>query len=341
MAAFESKEKSPVKIAYSWEKISTNVSLVTGRSKHTAVAYKDNVFIFGGRTASVVLNDFLKFDVSQESWQTIIGIGQPPDPRCQHTAVVHENSMFVFGGFTDNLSNGYKNDLIEFNFLTGEWINWTTEGDVPESRSAHGAVVYDGKMWVFGGFNGFSRLNDMWTIKLSGDTKGWTKVFQNGDIPPICSDFPLSVAQSKMYFFSGYYKTMGKKTLYQFCFEKCNWIKIIDNAPLESSLSPPSCFGHTMVVANQCLYFFGGAYSGGILEEHTRCFDLNSQVWSIITPSGEIPRGRAFHAAVSVSNAMYIFGGTDDDNVRSGEMYRLNFFPTKFGKLTAELTEPG
>lgn len=29
-------------------------------------------------------------------------------------------------------------------------------------RAAHGAVVYDHKLWIFAGYDGNFRLNDMW-----------------------------------------------------------------------------------------------------------------------------------------------------------------------------------
>lgn len=36
----------------------------------------------------------------------------------------------------------------------------------PVPRSAHGAAVYDGKLWIFAGYDGNARLNDMWCISL-------------------------------------------------------------------------------------------------------------------------------------------------------------------------------
>lgn len=36
-----------------------------------------------------------------------------------------------------------------------------------------------------------------------------------------------------------------------------------------------------------------------------------------------IPTGRVFHAAAVIGDAMYIFGGTVDNNIRSGEMFRF------------------
>lgn len=54
----------------------------------------------------------------------------------------------------------------------------------------------------------------------------------------------------------------------------------------------------------------------------------------------QIPSGRLFHAAACVGDAMFIFGGTVDNNVRSGEMFRFQFssYPKctlhdDFGKL--------
>lgn len=54
-------------------------------------------------------------------------------------------------------------------------------------------------------------------------------------------------------------------------------------------------------------------------------FDLDSQTWSVIQPApdSQVPSGRLFHAAAVVGDAMYVFGGTVDNNVRSGEMYRF------------------
>ena len=41
------------------------------------------------------------------------------------------------------------------------------------------------------------------------------------------------------------------------------------------------------------------------------------------SPDSQVPSGRLFHAGAVVGDAMYIFGGTVDNNVRSGEMFRF------------------
>ena len=47
---------------------------------------------------------------------------------------------------------------------------------MPVARAAHGAAVYGGKLWIFAGYDGNARLNDMWTVALLGDIKGWEEV---------------------------------------------------------------------------------------------------------------------------------------------------------------------
>ena len=37
----------------------------------------------------------------------------------------------------------------------------------PVARSAHGAAVYDNKLWIFAGYDGNARLDDMWTMSLT------------------------------------------------------------------------------------------------------------------------------------------------------------------------------
>lgn len=124
------------------------------RSKHTVVAYKDAIYVFGGDNGKRMLNDLIRFDVKDKSWQNAFFTGQPPAPRYHHSAVVHDSSMFVFGGYTgdihsnSNLTN--KNDLFEYKFQqNGQWVEWKFAGKTPVPRSAHGAAVYGRSLFIF------------------------------------------------------------------------------------------------------------------------------------------------------------------------------------------------
>lgn len=83
-----------------------------------------------------------------------------------------------------------------------------------------------------------------------------------------------------------------------------------------------------MVTHDRFLYVFGGS-ADSTLPNDLHCYDLDSQVWSIIIPESDsqIPSGRVFHAAAVIGDQMYVFGGTVDNNVRSGDMYRFQVSP--------------
>ncbi len=94
--------------------------------------------------------------------------------------------------------------------------------------------------------------------------------------------------------------------------------------------SPTRRYGHTMVAFDRYLYVFGGA-ADHTLPNDLHYYDLDTNTWSIVnvTADSEVPSGRLFHASAVVDGAMYIFGGTVDNNIRSGEIYRFkvsNFF---------------
>ncbi|CAG0881340.1 unnamed protein product [Darwinula stevensoni] len=323
------------------------------RSKHTVVAYKDAIYVFGGDNGKTMLNDLLRFDCKEKSWGRAFAIGTPPAPRYHHSAVVHESSMFVFGGYTgdinsnSNLTN--KNDLFEYRFPSGQWMEWKFAGKLPPARSAHGAAVYDEKMWIFAGYDGNTRLNDMWCISLTGDSRAglWEEVEQSGECPPTCCNFPVAVARDSMFVFSGQSGAKITNSLFQFHFRERSWTRISTEHILRGAPPPPTRrYGHTMVAFDRHLFVFGGAadstlpndlhwnegtvpFSFEALHNNPIRFDLDCQTWSIIAPAHEsaVPSGRLFHAAAVVGDAMYIFGGTVDNNVRSGEMFRFQVRP--------------
>ena len=96
---------------------------------------------------------------------------------------------------------------------------------------------------------------------------------------------------------------------------------------LRGGLPPPTRrYGHTMVSFDHYLYVFGGSADYTLPNDLHR-FDLNTRTWSVVLPSADskVPSGRLFHAAVAINDVMYIFGGTNNKNVRSSELFRFKF----------------
>ncbi|GBP00555.1 Leucine-zipper-like transcriptional regulator 1 [Eumeta japonica] len=319
-------EFGPFETVHKWKRMSECYEFVGARrSKHTAVAYKDAIYVFGGDNGKSMLNDLIRFDIKEKSWTKTGCLGTSPAPRYHHSAVVHRSSMFVFGGYTgdilanSNLTN--KNDLFEYKFPNAQWVQWKFTGQEPVPRSAHGAAVYDDKLWIFAGYDGNARLNDMWTVNLLQ----WERVEQKGECPPTCCNFPVAVARGRMYVFSGQSGAKITNALFQFDFETHTWSRVCTEHLLRcAGPAPARRYGHIMLAHGRHLYVFGGA-ADNTLPGDLHCFDLDTQIWSVIHPSPEsqVPSGRLFHAGAVVGDAMYVFGGTVDNNVRSGELFRF------------------
>ena len=73
--------------------------------------------------------------------------------RGDHAAVAYNGKMYIFGGaYIDGEENiVFCNDLWAYDFANGSWAQETTIGTPPSERIIHAAVVYNDKMYTFGG----------------------------------------------------------------------------------------------------------------------------------------------------------------------------------------------
>jgi hypothetical protein len=67
------------------------------------------------------------------------------------------NSIFLFGGSTGNP----RSDFYEFKIDEAKWVAVSHKnGKPPTSRFCHVGIVLKKKFYIFGGYDGDSRLND-------------------------------------------------------------------------------------------------------------------------------------------------------------------------------------
>ena len=54
-------------------------------------------------------------------------------------------------------------------------------GNLPSPRAAHSASIVKNKLFIFGGWNGFSAFNDVFAMDLN--TFIWSEILSNGNLP--------------------------------------------------------------------------------------------------------------------------------------------------------------
>ncbi|XP_073467126.1 attractin [Aquarana catesbeiana] len=154
-----------------WEIVVTRGALVQGGYGHSSV-YDEatrSIYIHGGYKAFTankyrLADDLYKYDVDTSMW---VILKDSKHFRYLHTAVIISGTMLVFGGNTHNdtsMSQGAKCFSADFMAYDIACDNWSLlpppnlHHDV--NRFGHSAVLINGTMFVFGGFNSLL-LNDV------------------------------------------------------------------------------------------------------------------------------------------------------------------------------------
>ncbi|OMJ68853.1 hypothetical protein SteCoe_33574 [Stentor coeruleus] len=105
-----------------------------GRSNHSAVIYKDHMYVFGGTNEEgEKLSDFWKLDLRTNHWEDIKGKGDVPSGRSGHSAVIFKDVMIVFGGMKDITKE--TNDMYSYNFESQEWVMFQFEHQIKDPVS--------------------------------------------------------------------------------------------------------------------------------------------------------------------------------------------------------------
>ncbi|XP_053314088.1 attractin isoform X2 [Spea bombifrons] len=157
-----------------WESVATEGALVQGGYGHSSVYDEKTraVYIHGGYKAFSankfrLADDLYKYEVDTRMW-TILKDSH--FFRYLHTAVIVSGTMLVFGGNTHNdtsMSHGAKcfsADFMAYDIACDHWSvlpRPNLHHDV--NRFGHTAVLSNGSMYVFGGFNSLL-LSDVLTF---------------------------------------------------------------------------------------------------------------------------------------------------------------------------------
>ncbi|KAB7494399.1 Attractin-like protein 1 [Armadillidium nasatum] len=147
-----------------WKVIEAEGAVVSGTYGHTAVWDPETsyVYVHGGlktATSSQVVAHLLAYDPFKYKWT----LKRPaPLPRFLHSATLMPGLMLVFGGNTHNdtaFSYGAKcfsADFLAYDIHCDTWHKLDSPPDLRTgtSRYGHTSVNVEGKMVIFGGFNG-------------------------------------------------------------------------------------------------------------------------------------------------------------------------------------------
>jgi N-acetylneuraminic acid mutarotase len=155
-----------------WRLVQARGELPSARSCPAWAQDDSHVYIIGGYDGIERKSDFFACDLATYKWRVIPPMGTPPSPRYFHSCCLYANKIIVYGGFSGSQR---LDDMYLYDFDSKEWSqidcnNGYGDGGTahcpPSGRSSLVAQVYKNFLYVFGGYNGDTVLNDFYKFRL-------------------------------------------------------------------------------------------------------------------------------------------------------------------------------
>lgn len=203
-------------------------------------------------------------DLDKLKWLNYEFTGEPPGPCNMHTSDSYEDKIYVFRGGD---GKDYLNDLHELDTRSLHWRNVHDLGGTrPPPRANHSSSIIKHNMYIFGGWDGSKRLNDLFVFSLKEFI--WSQVQVVGESPAPRAGMELCNVNDKLFLFGG----SGPHAycfndLYTFdpdcsTWEHCNNFRDPDTNP-----NPKARAGHSMTLVGCKLYIIGGSYGQDYLKD--------------------------------------------------------------------------
>ena len=192
-------------------------------------------------------------------------------------------------------------------------------GRVPCQRSLHAAAVHADSLYVFGGFDGNSRVNDMYEYNFI--LRRWRSTPATLITPSARDRHTAVVYGNTFYVFGGFDGTSRVNDFWGYNFETQGWAQVL----AEDGSAPSPRHSHMAVVYNDSMYIFGGydgSYRGDFFE-----YNFSANTWSPIDATGRMPRCRYRASCVVHDHHMIMFGGHDGGKHLNDT--NIFHFPTK------------
>ena len=202
-----------------WESILSNNKLqVFG---HTSVAYKNKIFIFGGKVDNKVVNTLNVLDLKDNSVSNL-HFSNTPSPRYFHSALLHGTKMIIIGGMGEKHPVGDAYELDLESFEKGQTVSWKRLlKDELLARFNHQSALLQKYIFVIGGEDSQKKKLPFVCIDLAT----WTiKQFENIGNVPLLSITKSSLVQldnTKFVLYGG----MDSANKYPF---GCEWFMYIE-----------------------------------------------------------------------------------------------------------------
>lgn len=156
---------------------------------------------------------------------------------------------------------------------------------VPSPRTDHTAVLYEGSMYVFGGYDGKARYNDLYKFKLRNKKYSWKKIEAEGTVPLNRFGHSSVVCRDFMFVIGGWNGHDTMDDVYQYSFLSNLWFEI----RRIKGVRPKPRYRHSAIALKHEIIIFGGVDTSQQRFNDLFKFNVDLRRWEEVTVTGQVP----------------------------------------------------
>jgi DNA-binding CsgD family transcriptional regulator len=268
----------------------------TSRKGLAVVSYENSLYTIGGDNAGAITGVVEMYDPKTNIWKEL---SPKSTPVTDINAVSIGGLIYVPGG---RLASGLPTDITEvYNPQSNQWTKSTS---LPKALSAYSIAVYEGKIYVFGGWDGQQIVDNVYLF--DPESKLWT------EIPPMPTPRSYSgavVVGTKIYVIGGW---DGKQAL------TINEVYQPDSTSQSSrwtQAAPLSSGRYAMGITNlaNIIFVIGGTMSS---DDFTTIALIPDETdWGQI--DNPIEKGWISLGATNIGTRLYALGGINNEGLNN------------------------
>lgn len=222
------------------------------------------------------------------------------------TAAVMNGKLYVFGAW------GGGSGIINFNEMYNPADNsWTTLAQKPTTVASAPAVVYNGEIYIFGGYYEDDTTDYIrYTVVESYNPSSYTwRTVTN--LPKVMSNFAVAVIGTKAYLFGGAEGTEPPNVqllddVITYDFETKVWETASQHLPVKNAYG---YWGEAPVIDGK-VYLIGGIEKSGSKFGPGKRVDIYDTITNTWSQGPTLPKPLESHVAVVIDKKIYVLGGS-------------------------------
>jgi len=296
--------------------------LPTPIADHMSVVHNGRIYVIGGHDGvnkfETVYFGEIRPNGETDAWISTMSL---PEYRFGATAVVWNSFVYVIGGGGPIWGGRSEQNTVFYAHIRSDgWIEtWNNGPNLPERLVNHASVVWNGRIYVLGGWNGYSSQNKVYYSDINPSTGSLGSWIQNDiNLPFRWESTTALVRDGTILMIAG--KTGPKELhdkVYSGSIETDGSIEIWDDSPPDLPEARAMPRG-TLIDDN--IYVVAG-WSGGttvIAEKTVYTAKFSVGDWTEVQ---NIPEPRYSHSAVALNGRIYVIGGKDAEHAAKDTIY--------------------